>query len=73
MEKETNEQEKAMQYEPMLCTVFNLTDKQIESVANLFSTREAVLLSSTDLDTEWLLNHAFQLGMKHYRDLINGA
>lgn len=48
---------------------FSLTDRQIEIIADLFSRREHLVVKGRD--TEWLLNHAFQLGMKFYRDLLN--
>ena len=50
---------------------FSLTDSQIETIADLFSRREHLVVKGRD--TEWLLNHAFQLGMKFYRDLLNGC
>ena len=49
---------------------FSLTDGQIEIIADLFSRRECLVVEGRG--TEWLLNHAFQLGMKFYRDLLNG-
>ena len=52
-------------------TRFSLTDNQIEIIADLFSRRECLVVEGQD--TEWLLNHAFQLGMKAYRDLLNVA
>ena len=50
---------------------FSLTDEQIETIADLFSKREHLVVS--EMDAEWLLSHAFQLGMKTYRDLLNGC
>jgi hypothetical protein len=47
---------------------FNLTDRQIEIVATIFSKGNEDALS--DKDVEWLLGHAFQLGAKFYRDFI---
>jgi len=52
-------------------TRFSLTDNQIETIADLFSRRECLAVEGQD--TEWLLSHAFQLGMKAYRDLLNGC
>ena len=52
-------------------TRFSLTDNQIETIADLFSRRECLVVEGQD--TEWLLSHAFQLGMKAYRDLLNGC
>ena len=52
-------------------TPFSLTDNQIETIADLFSKREHIAVS--EMDAEWLLSHAFQLGMKTYRDLLNGC
>jgi len=52
-------------------TRFSLTDEQIETIADLFSKREHLVVS--EMDAEWLLSHAFQLGMKTYRDLLNGC
>lgn len=43
---------------------FSLTDSQIEIIADLFSRRECLVVEGQG--TEWLLNHAFQLGMKFY-------
>lgn len=48
---------------------FSLTDSQIEIIADLFSRREHLVVKGRD--TEWLLSHAFQLGMKFYRDLLD--
>ena len=42
-------------------TRFSLTDEQIETIADLFSKREHLVVS--EMDAEWLLSHAFQLGM----------
>jgi hypothetical protein len=47
---------------------FNLTDRQIEIIATIFSKGNEYALS--DHDVEWLLGHAFQLGAKFYRDFI---
>ena len=52
-------------------TRFLLTDSQIETIADLFSKREHLVVS--EMNAEWLLSHAFQLGMKTYRDLLNGC
>ena len=52
-------------------THFSLTNEQIETIANLFSRRECLVVQGQD--TEWLLCHAFQLGMKTYRELLNGC
>jgi len=52
-------------------TRFSLTDNQIETIADLFSKRECLVVDGQE--TEWLLSHAFQLGMKTYRDLLNGC
>jgi len=52
-------------------TRFSLTNNQIEIIADLFSKRECLVVDGQD--TEWLLSHAFQLGMKTYRDLLNGC
>jgi hypothetical protein len=46
-----------------------LSDEQIELVADLFSKGNEHLL--TDMEVEWLLSHAFQLGAKFYRDFTN--
>tara|TARA_Y100001938_G_C7827527_1_gene299684 strand:+ start:73 stop:348 length:276 start_codon:yes stop_codon:yes gene_type:complete len=48
---------------------FTLTDTQIEVLANSFSQREQSLVM--EMSVEWLLSHAFQLGMKTYRDLVD--
>jgi hypothetical protein len=45
-----------------------LTDRQIEIVATIFSKGNEYHLS--DMDAEWLLGHAFQLGAKFYRDFM---
>jgi len=47
---------------------FNLTDRQIEIIATIFSKGNENALY--DKDVEWLLGHAFQLGAKFYRDFI---
>ena len=47
----------------------HLNDKQIEVIADLFSKHNFIL--NDDNDAEYLLSHAFQLGMKCYRDLAN--
>ena len=52
-------------------TRFSLTDNQIETIADLFSKNEHIVVS--EMDAEWLLSHAFQIGMKTYRDLLNGC
>ena len=52
-------------------TRFSLTDNQIETIADIFSRRECLAVNGQE--TEWLLSHAFQLGMKTYRDLLNGC
>jgi len=52
-------------------TRFSLTDNQIETIADLFSKRECLVVDGQE--TEWLLSHAFQLGMKTYRDLLNAC
>jgi hypothetical protein len=51
---------------------FNLTDKQIEIMADKFSDKEQHLMLP-NIPNEWILSHAFQLGMKYYRDLANEA
>ena len=48
---------------------FNLNDDQIEVLADSFANAQFSLLEN--LHTEWILSHAFQVGMKQYRDLIN--
>ena len=53
----------------VVSTCFLLTNEQIETIADLFSRRECLVVEGQD--TEWLLSHAFQLGMKAYRDLLN--
>ena len=55
----------------VVSTCFLLTNEQIETIADLFSRRECLVVEGQD--TEWLLSHAFQLGMKAYRDLLNGC
>jgi hypothetical protein len=47
---------------------FNLTDRQIELIAIIFSKGNEHHLN--EMDAEWLLGHAFQLGAKFYRDFI---
>jgi hypothetical protein len=47
-----------------------LSDEQIELVANIFSKGNEHLLA--DMEVEWLLSHAFQLGAKFHRDFTNG-
>jgi hypothetical protein len=49
--------------------VKKLSDEQIELVANIFSQGNQHLLA--DMEVEWLLCHAFQLGAKFYRDFTN--
>jgi hypothetical protein len=46
-----------------------LSDEQIELVANIFSQGNQHLLA--DMEVEWLLGHAFQLGAKFHRDFTN--
>jgi hypothetical protein len=54
-----------------LGTVTNrLSDEQIELVANIFSQGNQHLLA--EMEVEWLLGHAFQLGAKFHRDFTNG-
>jgi hypothetical protein len=54
-----------------LCAVISrLSDEQIELVANIFSQGNQHLLA--DMEVEWLLSHAFQLGAKFHRDFTNG-
>ena len=55
----------------VVSTCFLLTNEQIETIADLFSRRECLVVEGQG--TEWLLSHAFQLGMKAYRDLLNGC
>jgi len=46
--------------------ISRLSDEQIELVANIFSKGNEHLLA--DMEVEWLLSHAFQLGAKFHRD-----
>lgn len=46
-----------------------ISDEQIELIANIFSKGNQHLLA--DMEIEWLLSHAFQLGAKFYRDFTN--
>ena len=74
MSKETQTTDKAHNGNDFIADVstrFSLTDNQIETIADLFSRRECLVVEGQD--TEWLLSHAFQLGMKVYRDLLNGC
>ncbi len=50
--------------------ISRLSDKQIELVSNIFSQGNQHLLA--DMEVEWLLSHAFQLGAKFHRDFTNG-
>jgi hypothetical protein len=50
--------------------ISRLSDEQIELVANIFSKGNEHLLA--DMEVEWLLSHAFQLGAKFHRDFTNG-
>jgi len=50
--------------------ISRLSDDQIELVANIFSKGNQHLLA--DMEVEWLLSHAFQLGAKFHRDFTNG-
>jgi hypothetical protein len=50
--------------------ISRLSDEQIELVANIFSQGNQHLLA--DMEVEWLLSHAFQLGAKFHRDFTNG-
>ena len=69
--KTLNKQKNGNDFIADVSTRFSLTDNQIETIADLFSKREHIAVS--EMDAEWLLSHAFQLGMKTYRDLLNGC
>jgi hypothetical protein len=47
---------------------FNLTDRQIEIISDIFSKGNAWILN--EYSAEYLLSHGFQLGVKFYRDFI---
>jgi hypothetical protein len=49
----------------------HLSNKQIELIATIFSKGNEYELS--DMEVEWLLGHAFQLGAKFYRDFITNC
>ena len=69
-EKQTSDkQQNGNDFIADVSTRFSLTNEQIETIADLFSRRECLVVEGQD--TEWLLSHAFQLGMKTYRDLLN--
>ena len=69
--KTSDKQQNGNDFIADVSTRFSLTDNQIETIADLFSRRECLVVEGQN--TEWLLSHAFQLGMKAYRDLINGC
>ena len=71
MEHTLNQEQAAQLGIGAVSTRFSLTDEQIETIADLFSRREHIVVG--EMDAEWLLSHAFQLGMKTYRDLLNGC
>lgn len=49
----------------------NITDSEIELVAEVFSEYESKFFDyDSELGMEWFLSHAFQLGAKWMRDKI---
>lgn len=50
----------------------NLSNEQIEMIADMFAKREQILIDES-FGAEWILSHAFQLGAKFYRDFTNCA